>query len=112
VKKKGSEMDNHQHKPRFYQMLQSDKADRERAAILDEWLGEQSELIRNQVTYWLACLGEAGLTETCAKSMLASLIILVSAEPTEQERMVVHGEAVRSAYEWSLVKKGEAAALS
>lgn len=103
-------MNGHQHKPLFYQMLRSDKADRERAAILDEWLGVQPEPIRNQVTYWLASLDEAGLTETCAKSLLASLIILVSAGPAQQDRMISHGEAVRAAHEWSRVNKKEIAA--
>lgn len=101
-------MDNHQHKPRFYRMLRSDNDDRIRAAAFDEWVADQPEPVRNQVVYWLACLDEAGYTETCCKSILAMLIIFLGAEPTEQDRMVAHGEAVRAAYEWQQVTKAAA----
>jgi hypothetical protein len=90
------------HFPRFYEMLKSDKDDQARAVVLDAWMAEQPEPIRNACRYKIWILSEAdGLSEVGAKAMLLEAIILAHDNTDDQDRKRAKGEAIRQAYEWS-----------
>lgn len=94
--------------PRFYSLLKSDRDDASRASAFDAWLAEQPRDVQRACGFKLWVMTtDGGLSETGAKAMLAMLILFIHDEIDEQDKRRAHGEAVRQAYEWTMVKRKE-----